>query len=320
MAAETPCSVLYNDIRSFGGLKHLEIARMLINGNSYAGSTLLDKCSTNRSYLTRYIVHREPDQCAPGIYNDLTVSTLNLAAAISNKLGGGDHAYQEISEHYSGPAAQGMMSILADYDLDDRLYANALGRINSSDDHSPREKSTLFLMLFVATGALADPVQGVATVERFCDSKTGGHFGTTETTVGRGFMSSLEQPHTVAPNLGLLRTHADNCADMQIHPLTRDPRGTVIGSLPKTSPSITDVGADASREHLRIWLEGEHWYAQGLGSTNGTVLESGAGDGDIVIEPPRDQREPGKVYPPVEIANSDRLHLGLYTTFLVIVD
>ena len=71
----------------------------------------------------------------------------------------------------------------------------------------------------------------------------------------------------------------------------------MIGSLPKTSPSITDVGADASREHLRIWLEGEHWYAQGLGSTNGTVLESGAGDGDIVIEPPRDQREPGKVYP-----------------------
>lgn len=252
MAAETPCSVLYNDIRSFGGLKHLEIARMLINGNSHAGSTLLDKCSTNRSYLTRYIVHREPDQCAPGIYNDLTVSTLNLAAAISNKLGGGDRAYQEISEHYSGPAAQGMMSVLADYDLDDRLYANALGRINSSDDHGPREKSTLFLMLFVATGALADPVQGVATVERFCDSKTGGHFGTTETTVGRGFMSSLEQPRAVAPNLGLLRTHADNCVDMQIHPLTRDPRGTVIGSLPKTSPSITDVGADASREHLRI--------------------------------------------------------------------
>ena len=65
MAAETPCSVLYNDIRSFGGLKHLEIARMLINGNSYLGSTLLEKCSSNRSYLTRYIVHRKPDQCAP---------------------------------------------------------------------------------------------------------------------------------------------------------------------------------------------------------------------------------------------------------------
>ena len=83
MAAETPCSVLYNDIRSFGGLKHLEIARMLINGNSYLGSTLLEKCSSNRSYLTRYIVHRKPDQCAPAIYSDFTVTTLNLSAAIS---------------------------------------------------------------------------------------------------------------------------------------------------------------------------------------------------------------------------------------------
>lgn len=320
VAAETPCSVLYNDIRSFGGIKHLEIARMLINGNSHAGGSLLEKCSANRSYLTRYIVHREPDQCTPGIYNDLTVASLNIAAALASKLGRGEDSYVAISEHYRGPAAREMMAVLADYGLDDRLYANALGRIGSSDDHSPREKGTLYLMLFVATGALADPAQGVATVERYCDSKTGGHFGTTETTVGRGFMGNLEPSPATAPNLGLLRTHAGNSVDMQIHPLTRDPRGTVIGSLPKTSPSITDVGPDASREHLRIWLEDGHWYAQGLGSTNGTVLESGAGEGDTVIEPPRDQRVPGKVYPPVEIANSDRLHLGLYTTFLVIVD
>ena len=320
MAVETPCSVLYNDIRSFGGLKHLEIARMLINGDSYLGSTLLEKCSSNRSYLTRYIVHREPDQCAPAIYSDFTVTTLNLSAAICSKLGGGDSAYQAIAEHYRGPAANEMMSALASYRLDSRLYANALNRIDSFDGHGVREKSTLFLMLFVATGALADPIQGMAIVERYCSSKTGGSFGTTETTVGRGFTSYLRQEDTTGPNLGLLRTHAGNRIDMRIHPLSRDPRGTVIGSMPKTSPSITDVGADASREHLRIWLEDERWYAQGLGSTNGTVLESGAGDGDIVIEPPRDQREPGKIYPPVEIENSDRLHLGLYTTFLVIVD
>lgn len=111
MAAETPCSVLYNDIRSFGGLKHLEIARMLINGNSYLGSTLLEKCSSNRSYLTRYIVHREPDQCAPAIYSDFAITTLNLSAAICSKLGSGESAYQAIAEHYRGPAANEMMSL-----------------------------------------------------------------------------------------------------------------------------------------------------------------------------------------------------------------
>ena len=155
MAAETPCSVLYNDIRSFGGLKHLEIARMLINGKSYLGSTLLEKCSSNRSYLTRYIVHRKPDQCAPSIYSDFTVTTLNLSSAICSKLGGGESAYRAIAEHYRGPAANEMMSALASYKLDSRLYANALNRIDNFDGNAVREKSTLYLMLFVATGALA---------------------------------------------------------------------------------------------------------------------------------------------------------------------
>lgn len=225
MAAETPCSVLYNDIRSFGGLKHLEIARMLINGNSYLGSTLLEKCSSNRSYLTRYIVHREPDQCAPAIYSDFAVTTLNLSAAICSKLGGGESVYQAIAEHYRGPAANEMMSALASYKLDSRLYANALNHIDNLDGNAVREKSTLYLMLFVATGALADPIQGVATVERFCDSKTGGHFGTTETTVGRGFMSSLEQPHAVAPQP---RSAQNPCRQLRRHanpsPHTRSAR------------------------------------------------------------------------------------------------
>lgn len=225
MAAETPCSVLYNDIRSFGGLKHLEIARMLINGNSYLGSTLLEKCSSNRSYLTRYIVHRKPDQCAPSIYSDFTVTTLNLSSAICSKLGGGESAYRAIAEHYRGPAANEMMSALASYKLDSRLYANALNRIDNFDGNAVREKSTLYLMLFVATGALADPVQGVATVERFCSSKTGGHFGTTETTVGRGFMSSLEQPRIVAPQP---RSAQNPCRQLRRHanpsPHTRSAR------------------------------------------------------------------------------------------------
>ncbi|MEE1549104.1 MAG: hypothetical protein U0J89_05130 [Collinsella sp.] len=146
MAAETPCSVLYNDIRSFGGLKHLEIARMLINGNSYLGSTLLEKCSSNRSYLTRYIVHRKPDQCAPAIYSDFSVTTLNLSAAIYSKLGGGESAYQAIAEHYRGPAANEMMSALASYKLDSRLYANALNRIDNFDGNAVREKKARFTL------------------------------------------------------------------------------------------------------------------------------------------------------------------------------
>lgn len=319
MAAETPCSVLYNDIRSFGGLKHLEIARMLINGNSYLGSTLLEKCSSNRSYLTRYIVHREPDQCAPAIYSDFAITTLNLSAAICSKLGSGESAYQAIAEHYRGPAANEMMSALASYKLDSRLYANALNRIDNFDGNAVREKSTLYLMLFVATGALADPIQGVATVERFCDSKTGGHFGTTETTVGRGFMSSLEQPRTVAPNLGLLRTHADNCADMQIHPHTRSARHgnwVLAQNLAQHHRCgrrrIARASPHLARRRTLVrpgpWVDQRHSARIGRGRRRYRNRAA--------ARPTRARQS----LSPVEIENSDRLHLGLYTTFLVIVD
>ena len=297
MAAETPCSVLYNDIRSFGGLKHLEIARMLINGNSYLGSTLLEKCSSNRSYLTRYIVHREPDQCAPAIYSDFAVTTLNLSAAICSKLGGGESAYQAIAEHYRGPAANEMMSALASYKLDSRLYANALNHIDNFDGNAVREKSTLYLMLFTTAAGRSLAPSGVATVRsalRQQDRRALWH----HRNYRRTWLYEQPGPSRALspPTSSLLRTHADNCADsMQIHPHAIARHDS--GSLPKTSPNITDVGADASREHLRIWLEGGHWYAQGLGSTNGTVLESGAGDGDIVIEPPRSVASPANLSP-----------------------
>ncbi len=186
MAAETPCSVLDNDIRSFGGLKHLEIARMLINGNSYLGSTLLEKCSSNRSYLTRYIVHRKPDQCAPSIYSDFTVTTLNLSSAIRSKprrrrvrLSGNRRALSRSGRQRNDVGSRQLQA------GQPPICKCPQSQLDNFDGNAVREKSTLYLMLFVATGALADPVQGVTTVERFCASKTGGHFGTTETTVGR---------------------------------------------------------------------------------------------------------------------------------------
>lgn len=319
MSAETPCSILYNDLRSFGGVKQLDAARALIDAHVAQGAMLLEKAASNRSYLTRYIVHRPPDQCSPGLYGDLALATLGLIASISDHLGEGDAAQQAILDHYRGPAADAMADILDEYGLDGNLYRNAVKRIDTSDDHDDREKGTLFAMLFIATGALADPARGTEIVESYCADKMGRYFGTRETTAGERFDARVatDADTFAVPTLGLLRINGDN-VNMRVYPLSRDPRGTIIGSLPKTSPAITDVGTDVSREHLRIWLENGHWYAQGLGSTNGTVLEPGTGGERIVVEPPRSTRKRGKSYPPVEIHNSDRLQLGLYTTFLVI--
>ena len=319
MAAETPCSVLYDDLKSFGGIKQLDAARALISTASATGAMLLEKAASNRSYLTRYIVHRVPDRCSPELYGDLTLTSLKLTTVIVNKLGGDFEARRQVFEHYRGRVAQGMANVLDAFDLDGNLYRNAIHRIELSGEYDVREKSTLLAMLFIATGALGDPVRGAQIVETYCADKMGGHFGTTETTAGSRFDTHAAAGHMAGgvPSLGLLRMSGES-VDMHVYPLSRAPQGTVVGSLPKTNPSITDVGADASREHLHIWLEDGHWYVEGLGSTNGTVLEPGTGGERIVVEPPKSARKPHETFPPIEIHNSDRLQLGLYTTFLVI--
>ena len=321
MAAETPCSVLYDDLKSFGGIKQLDAARVLISTASATGAMLLEKAASNRSYLTRYIVHRVPDRCSPELYGDLALTSLKLTTVIVNKLGGDLEARRQIFEHYRGQAARDMATVLDAFGLDGNLYRNAARRIEIADEYDMREKGTLLAMLFIATGALGDPTRAAQIVETYCADKMGGHFGTTETTMGSRFDARTAAGHVTGgvPSLGLLRMDGDR-VDMHVYPLSRSPQGTVVGSLPKTNPSITDVGVDASREHLRIWLEGGHWYVQGLGSTNGTVLEPGTGGERIVVEPPKGVRKPTKTFPPVEIHNSDRLQPGLYTTFLLIAN
>lgn len=321
MTAETPCSVLYDDLKSFGGIKQLDAARALVSTASATGAMLLEKAASNRSYLTRYIVHRVPDRCPPELYGDLALTSLKLTTVIVNKLGGDLEARRQIFEHYRGQAVRDMATVLDAFGLDGNLYRNAARRIEIADEYDMREKSTLLAMLFIATGALGDPTRAAQIVETYCADKMGGHFGTTETTVGSRFGTRAATEHLPVgiPSLGLLRMDGDRI-DMHVYLLSRAPQGTVVGSLPKTNPSITDVGADASREHLRIWLEGGHWYVQGLGSTNGTVLEPGTGGERIVVEPPKSARKSTETFPPVEIHNSDRLQLGLYTTFLVIAN
>ena len=48
--------------------------------------------------------------------------------------------------------------------------------------------------------------------------------------------------------------------------------GSIIGALALEDGAVTDVGPDASARHLRIFTEDNAWYAQDLGSTNGTYL------------------------------------------------
>ncbi len=304
---DTPSSILYQDLKSFGGISNKEAARILLSGRISVGGRAPRDRVDERTFLSREVVHAQPGQVNPGIFADLAgASQTLLGRMLANGAGPGRDG---ILAHYLGPAAAQMQGALAQFGLDSLLYGNEAQRLGRVRLRNESDRSTLALMLFVAAGCLADPAAAVATVEKFAQRFLAMDIGTVETSMGTQVMPDESGPLA----LGLLRI-VNGAARPPIYPLS--PAGSTIGSLASGPNAITDVDVDVSRQHLRIWRDGSRWVCQGLGSTNGTMLISGADKSAQVVEPPRSGRSKG-TYPPVALERGDILCLGRTTRFLV---
>lgn len=73
------------------------------------------------------------------------------------------------------------------------------------------------------------------------------------------------------PSLGLQRV-ADGYVTGSIWWVDPAGEGCVVGSLATGEADLTDVQADVSSRRLRVWREGDVWWAMDLGSTNGSWL------------------------------------------------
>ena len=207
-----------------------------------------------------------------------------------------------------------MANVLSRYSLDGNLYRNAVCRINAAPLQSQADKAVLLVLLFLVSGCLANPEAAVKTTRSFMEQKLAFTFSTLQPVEG----SVTPQPgHPEKPTrLGLIRID-NGIARSSVYPLSTGKEGTVIGLLATGKSGINDVDIDVSRKHLRVFKHGEAWFAQGLGSTNGSTLLSGADKSIHEIEPKLGSRsaEPSK---PVRIHHGDTLRLGSTTQFLVL--
>jgi hypothetical protein len=161
---ETPSSVMFDDLRRFGGISNIEAARMLLSAKvMYGGSSPRDKAE-DRTYLSRYVVHMTPDDADASQFADFEVSTFNVSSRLLAKHG---HNRKAIAEHYLGDASTKMCTALDGWGRDSKFYSNELRRLSEASFKREEYRCTLLLMLFLATGCLADAREGVAIVEDY---------------------------------------------------------------------------------------------------------------------------------------------------------
>ena len=304
-SSKTPSSVMYDDLRLYGGISNKDAARILLSARIAAGGKAPRDRVDSKTYLSREIVHVRPDRVDPYIFADFHSSTRTICTRIVRRIGGSRDA---VVAHYARDAAHAMASTLVLHGLDGQLYLNESARLEGTHLAREANRATLLVMLFCATGCLADPRSAVEVVEEYARHRLAQDLAT--------FSISTERDNSGdSSSLGLMRVEGD-VAVSQVVPLSS--AGTVIGTLASGESCITDVGLDVSRTHLRVWMEDGRWLCQGMESTNGTVIESGgAGRDTICVEPPRTLRPPGVIYPPQELREGDTLRLGKSTRFLV---
>ena len=315
MDRETPRIVMFDDLRKFGGITNRDSAQMLLRATPVAGGKAPRDRVDERTFLSRDIVHASVERARPELFGDLIQATQNLTARLIVNRGGTREARIEVALHYRGEAADAMCASLAAHGLDDRRYRNACDRIATDDSQLDASALPLWA-LFVARGCLCDPQAAVETTESLIANKMGGHFSTTELTVGDGFSGKPDAEPKHAERLGLIRI-VGTAVKPPLYPLNDGEGGTVIGSLATGKGAITDVDRDVSRHHARVFVQDGTWYVEGLGSTNGTVLLSGADMSSTVVEAPRHAREGNAPHPPVSLCNGDIICLGATTRFLV---
>ena len=287
----TPSSYMYSDLRSFGGITNKEAASELLTDQTPCGNGAPRDRINERTFLSRQIVHATPSQVHPEYYGDFHQSAQTITSKIASNLAM-PCAYHEVIKHYGGQAAKEMGALLRHYSLDGNLYANAIRRINASPMPESSDKAVLLVMMFLITGCLADPEIAAKTTRSFMAKKLSFTFSTLQ--------PELAHPDHVTKcsdkptKLGLIRIDND-VACSPIYPLSTSKEGTIIGLLATGTQNINDVDIDVSRKHLRIFENESTWYAQGLGSTNGTTLISGDDKSITVIE---SQGSANKQYPP----------------------
>ena len=319
MRAETPSEVLFDFLKCDLQINNREAARILISDKPMGSKPAPRFRIAEKTFLSRRVVHVVPgtDKIDPEMFADFSQSVQNLATTAKVGSDSSPAAANARQQAIAARALERMAKSLDYWGLDAAILRNIFDRIAVTPGLKQSDRRLLELLALTVCGCLADPNAAASEVKNFAITRLAQTFGTLETTETVQTQEASCKVNEPPAKLGLLRLAKDGSALPPIYPLSLDPEGTVLGSFAHDRYTITNVGRDVSRRHLRVAFSNGTWLASGLHSTNGTVLVTRSGT-TTVIEKPRSLRTADDKDKQIPIHDGDLLKLGTSTDFLVL--
>ena len=302
----TPCGAMFDIFKRHAHLSHIELCTLILSTRPLADGRSAASRAADRSWVSRFIVRAPVGTLQERYFADYGTS----AAKILSHLRLRQRAPMEpaaVMNMICGPSGDAMCQALAEAHQDANLYRNALARLSQAAELAPAERAEAVLVLFVAVGCSANVRASVTYAIDYAHTTCGGSTSTPRSmSVEDGRADADERPRHP---LGLLRVRDGYVVSA---PLWIDPtlEGVEVGALVTGEGDITDVGGDVSARHAHIWCDGTGtWRVEDLGSTNGTMVVSGANRVCRQVEPGRTATlEPG-----------DELKLGESTVYAILL-
>ena len=81
MDRETPRSVMFDDLRKFGGITNRDTAWMLLRSTPMAGGKAPRDRVDERTFLSREVVHAPVERPRPELFADITQTAQNIRSS-----------------------------------------------------------------------------------------------------------------------------------------------------------------------------------------------------------------------------------------------
>ena len=297
---------MFDIFKRHAHISHIELCTLILSTRPLADGRSAASRATDRSWVSRFIVRAPVGTLQERYFADFGTSATKILSHLRLRQRNPMEP-AAVMDMVCGSSGEGMCQALAEAHQDVNLYRNALSRLSQASELAPSERAEAVLVLFIAAGCSGNVRTSVTYAIDYADTTCGGGTSTPRSMSAEGRRAdATERPRHP---LGLLRVRDGYVVSA---PLWIDPtsEGVEVGALVTGEGDITDVGDDVSARHAHIWCdEAGSWRIEDLGSTNGTMVVSGANRVCRQVEPGRTAvLEPG-----------DELKLGESTVYAILL-
>lgn len=295
---QTPLEVMFSLFKTSFTLSHRALAELLLSDLPLTNGQPTAQMAQDTSWLSRTIVHSQPGSLEDRYFADWSCASNQILHKLQEKGYSNTDIYTMIAA-----ATDAMAQALSACGRNGLLYRNAASRLVGCQSDKDN-RALISIALVVSTACWCEPARAIAYIrDRFEFAENARSFTPSSISFCPCDLKQTDTEHAI----GLIRIDSELVIG---GPYVIEPSamGSIIGALALEDGAVTDVGLDVSARHLRIFAENNAWYAQDLGSTNGTYLVEASNGKKLDIS----SGVPAQLHP------GDTLCLGLSTTFAVV--